>query len=58
MKVARNVKERRKLLEDIKDEIDRLHEIPSKGHRENVARDLVEYIKLHHLDGAERDGAS
>jgi hypothetical protein len=38
------------LLDEIKDEIDRLHEIASPKRRRDAARDLVEYIELHHLD--------
>jgi hypothetical protein len=39
------------LLDEIKDEIDRLHEIASVKRTRDAARDLVEYIQLHHLDG-------
>lgn len=39
------------LLDDIKDEIDRLHEIHSTKRTRDAARELVEYIQLHHLDG-------
>lgn len=44
-------KKTEKLLDEIKDEIDRLHEIKSTKQRHEAARDLVDYIKLHHLDG-------
>lgn len=40
------------LLNQIKDAIDRLAVIKSKRKRAEAARDLVEYIQLHHLDGA------
>lgn len=39
------------LIDEIKDEIDRLHEIASAKRRRDAARELVEYIQLHHLDG-------
>lgn len=38
------------LADEIKDEIDRLHEIKSPKKRLEVARDLIEYIQLHHVD--------
>lgn len=40
-----------KLLDDIKDEIDTLHDIRAKKRRQKAARDLIEYIELHHLQG-------
>lgn len=40
------------LVDEIKDEIDRLHDIGSPALRQASAKDLVEYIQLHHLDGA------
>lgn len=46
-KQARTEKQRTKILDEIKDEIDRLAEIPAR-HRKAAARDLVEYIQLHH----------
>lgn len=39
-----------KLADEIKDEIDRLHEIKSPKKRLEAARDLIEYIQLHHID--------
>lgn len=36
------------LLDEIKDAIDRLHEIKAKRARGFAARDLIEYIELHH----------
>lgn len=39
------------LLDEIKDEIDSLHDIASIKRRRDAARDLIEYIQLHHLDG-------
>jgi cell fate (sporulation/competence/biofilm development) regulator YmcA (YheA/YmcA/DUF963 family) len=38
------------LLDEIKDEIDRLHEIRSPKRKLEAARDLVDYITLHHID--------
>jgi hypothetical protein len=38
------------LLDEIKDEIDRLHEIRSSKRKLEAARDLVDYITLHHID--------
>jgi hypothetical protein len=38
-------------LDEIKDEIDRLHEIKSVKQRAEAARDLVEYIQLHYTQG-------
>lgn len=39
------------LIDRIKDEIDRLHEIASPARKLEAARDLMEYINLHHLEG-------
>jgi|HubBroStandDraft_2_1064218.scaffolds.fasta_scaffold297238_1 hypothetical protein len=39
-----------KLVDEIKDEIDRLHEIRSPKRKIEAARDLIEYIQLHHVD--------
>ena len=39
------------ILDEVKDEIDRLSAIRSKKQRQAAARDLVEYIQLHQLDG-------
>lgn len=36
------------LIDEIKDEIDRLHEIKQPTLRGKVARELIEYIELHH----------
>lgn len=36
------------LLDEIKDEIDRLHEIKNERTRNRAARDLIDYIELHH----------
>lgn len=47
-KQVRTEKQRTKLLDEIKDEIDRLHEIPTRKRRQEAARDLIEYIQLHH----------
>lgn len=48
MASARTEKQRTKLLDDIKDEIDRLHEIRSAKHRKAAAQDLADYLYLHH----------
>jgi hypothetical protein len=37
-----------KTLNEIKDEIDRLHEIKNTKRREQAARELIAYIELHH----------
>lgn len=37
------------LVDQIKDEVDRLEEIKSRKRRVEAARDLVEYITLHHI---------
>lgn len=47
-KQARTEKQRTKLIDEIKDEIDRLHEIPFSKRRKEAARELIEYIQLHH----------
>lgn len=47
-KQVRTEKQREKLLDAIKDEIDRLHEVPFLKRRKEAARDLIEYIQLHH----------
>jgi hypothetical protein len=39
-----------KILDQIKDEIDCLHEIKNRKRRLDAARDLIEYIQLHHVD--------
>lgn len=39
------------LLDRIKDELDCLLEIDNPKNREAAAKDLIEYIQLHHLDG-------
>lgn len=49
-KQARTEKQREKLLDAIKDEIDRLSEIPTAKRRREAARDLIEYLTLHHVD--------
>lgn len=38
------------LIDEIKDEIDRLHDIGNPKRKLEAARDLVEYITLHHID--------
>lgn len=35
-------------IDEIKDAIDRLHEIPEGKQRTNAARQLIDYITLHH----------
>lgn len=37
-----------RLLEDIKDEIDQLHNIKNEKRRKAAARELISYIELHH----------
>jgi hypothetical protein len=44
-------KKKRDLLDEIKDAIDRLHEIKSTKRRKEAAADLVYYIELHHEPG-------
>lgn len=39
------------LLDEIKDEIDRLHEI-AKGKRKEAAQDLIDYLTCHHVEYA------
>ena len=46
-KQVRTEKQRTKVSDEIKDGIDRLHEIPAR-YRKAAARDLIEYIQLHH----------
>ncbi len=48
---ARKPKQIEALLDDIKDEIDTLHDIRSKKKRIEAARELIDYIELHHLHG-------
>jgi hypothetical protein len=38
------------LSDEIKDAIDSLHDIKNKKKRVEVAKDLIEYIQLHHID--------
>lgn len=40
----------RNMIDEIKDEIDRLQEINSPTQRHDAALDLIEYIQLHHMD--------
>lgn len=37
------------LIDEIKDEIDRLHDIANPKRKIEAARDLIEYIELHHV---------
>lgn len=39
-----------RLLDKIKDSIDRIREIKSPPGRRTAARELIDYIELHHLD--------
>lgn len=39
---------REQLLDETKDEIDRLHEIKSERKRREAANELIEYLQLHH----------
>jgi hypothetical protein len=48
VKAPRNAAERDQLLDVIKDGIDKLHQIKSARHRKAAAKDLVEYLELHH----------
>ncbi len=38
------------LIDTIKDEIDRLHEISGPKRKLEAAKDLVDYITLHHIE--------
>ena len=38
------------LIDTIKDEIDRLHEISGPKRKLEAAKDLVDYINLHHIE--------
>jgi cell fate (sporulation/competence/biofilm development) regulator YmcA (YheA/YmcA/DUF963 family) len=49
-KKVRHVAKIDTLIDEIKDEIDRLHEIANPKRKLEAARDLVEYITLHHID--------
>jgi hypothetical protein len=46
IKAGRNKTE--KLLDEVKDAIDRLHEIKAAKARKAAAQDLAEYLALHH----------
>jgi len=48
----RSVKKIDALLDDIKDEVDGLANIANPRRRVEAARDLVEYINLHHIDAS------
>lgn len=43
------------LINEIKDEIDRLHDIANPKRRLEAARDLIEYIQLHQVDYPSND---
>jgi len=52
-KKAQSVAKIDTLTDEIKDEIDRLHEINDVKMRRSVAIELVEYLQLHHIDNYE-----
>lgn len=47
-KPLRHIAKYEALLDDIKDAIDTLHDIKSAKRRNEAARDLIDYIELHH----------
>ena len=49
-KKVRHVAKIDTLIDEIKDEIDRLHEIANPKRKIEAARNIMEYIQLHHVD--------